>query len=139
MSLGEGIVTFLSEAGLVVGDRIFPMTLPQGVDMPALTYRLVAMDPTLTHSSQQDHPTYTGRQKRKDRIQFDAYADTFDEAEALAAALASTITGFQGTWGEVEIQSVVPALELDDFEPEINKWRRISDFYVAWVAPVQGS
>lgn len=139
MSLGAGIFEFLSEAGLVVDDRIYPLTLPQGVSLPAITHQLVSDTPLPTHSWAQDHPSYDGRKYKEARVQFNAYGTTFDEAEAVANELEAAITGYRGLWGDVQIESVLPALSLDDYDVDTKSWRRISDYFIAWLGGPDGS
>jgi hypothetical protein len=138
MSLGAGIYDFLS-GELSVGDNVFPLTLPQSVTLPAMTYQLVSETPTVTHDWQQDHPLYDGRRYEEARVQFNAYGRTFDEAEALSDELKAAITGYRGPWGDVQIESVLPALSLDDFEPETRNWRRITDYFIQWIGGGNGS
>lgn len=138
MSLAAGIFDFLSNA-LSVGERVYPMTLPQGVAVPAVTYQRVSDDMLVTHDIAQDHPLYDGRHHKETRVQFNAYGDTYDDAEALSNELQAVITGYRGLWGDVPIESVRLALGLDDYEPEIGKYRFISDFYIEWIGSPNGS
>jgi hypothetical protein len=129
MSLGAGIFDFMS-AGLSVGERVFPLTLPQGVQLPALTYQVVSDVPTLSHSTAQDHPTYTGLERTVSRIQLNCYGSTYDEAEALCDELRVLTVGYRGYWGDVEIDSVIPDIRLDDFDEAPGIWRVIQDLMV---------
>lgn len=118
---------------LSIGERVYPLTLPQGVTLPALTYRLVSDVTAPEHQLAQGHPLYDGHRYQESRIQFDAYGDTFDDAEALSNELMTAITGYRGPWGNVQVESVLPDLSLDDYEPETNRWRRISDYFISWI------
>lgn len=131
MSLAAGIYDFLSDT-LTVAERVYPLTLPQSVTLPAMTYQLVSETPFTTHDWQQDHALYTGVHSQESRVQFNAYGDTYDAAEELARELEAAITGYRGPWGDVQIESVIPALALDDYDPDIQKWRRITDYFVVW-------
>lgn len=136
--LSPGIYDFLSGV-LSVGQRVYPLTLPQGAVLPALTYQLVAETGLATHDWAQDHPLYDGLRDEEARVQFNAYGDTFDEAEALSNELKAAITGYRGLWGQVQIESVLPVLSLDDYEPATQSWRRVTDYQISWVAGASGS
>jgi hypothetical protein len=129
MSLGAGIFEFMSD-GLSVGDRIYPLTLPQGVTLPAVVYRVVSDVPTVTHSTMQEHPTFTGIRHSFTRVQFDAYAETYDAAEALRDELVALAVGYRGTWGDEEVDSVRPDIRLDDFDEAPALYRVIQDLIV---------
>ena len=129
MSLAAGIFDYLS-AGLSVGERVYPLTLPQGVTLPAVSYRVVSDVPTISHSTMQDHPTYTGHEHGFTRVQFDCYGRDYDEAEALCDELRSLAVGFRGYWGEVEIDSVLPDVRLDDWDETPGVWRVIQDLII---------
>jgi hypothetical protein len=87
----------------------------------------------LVHDLAQDHPLYTGERNDESRIQFNAYGATFEDAEALGNELKALITGYRGLWGDVQVESVLPALSLDDYEPDTGKWRRITDYYITFI------
>jgi len=129
MSLAAGIYDFLS-AGLSVGERVYPLALPQGVTLPAVTYQVVSDVVTISHSTSQDHPTYTGTQRSDTRVQFDCYGRDYDEAEALCDELRSLAVGYRGFWGDVEIDSVIPDVRLDDWDETPGVWRVIQDLII---------
>jgi hypothetical protein len=130
MSLGAGIFDFMS-AGLSVGDRVYPLALPQDVTLPALIYRVVSDTPTMSHSTVQDSPTWTGAIRSDTRVQFEAYALTYDEAEALADELEAYAVGYRGLWGDVEVDQVYHAgVRLDDREEDPGLWRVLIDLIV---------
>lgn len=132
MSFAAGIFDFMS-AGLSVGDRVFPLALPQDATLPALTYRIVSDVPTISHSTVQDHPTYTGSLRSDTRVQFDCYGSTYDEAEALCDELRALAVGYHGPWGDIEVDSVIPDIRLDDWDEAPAIYRVIQDFIVGHV------
>jgi hypothetical protein len=137
MSLGAGIFDFFDQ---LVGDRIYPLALPQEVELPAITYQIISDLPTISHSTMQDHPTHTGNRHAFTRVQFGCYDSTYDGAEALCDALNDLAVGFRGTWGTVEIDSVRPDIRLDDWDEEPNSglYRAIQDLIIGHLA-VPGS
>ena len=130
MSFGAGIHDFLS-GGLSVGDRVYPLTLPQGVTLPAVTYQVISDVPAVSHSTMQDHPTYTGVRYSDTRVQFGCYGEDYDAAEALCDELDELVIGFRGTWGDIEVDAVRPDLRLDDWDEQPGLYRVIRDHIVS--------
>lgn len=129
MSLGAGIYEFLSD-NLSIGERVYPLTLPQDVTLPAMTYQVISDVPTISHSTAQDHPTYTGTQRSDTRVQFDCYGSDYDEAEALCDELRQLTVGYRGSWGTEEVDSVLPDVRLDDWDEAPGVWRVIQDLII---------
>jgi hypothetical protein len=125
MTFGEGIYSFMS-ATLSTGNRIYPLTLPQGVTLPAVTYQVVSETPLNTHSTAQDSPTHVV-EIQTTRVQFSFYGRRYSETEALANEFKASVLGYRGAWGNVDVQAAVLELALDDYEPETKLWRRIVD------------
>jgi hypothetical protein len=128
MSLAAGIFDFMS--GLSVGERVYPMALPQDVTLPALVYRVVSDVPELSHSTAQDHPTHTGVRYSTTRVQFDCYGSTYDEAEALCDELLDLAVGYRGLWGDVEVDRVTHDVRIDDWDEGPGIYRVIQDLHV---------
>jgi hypothetical protein len=134
MTLGAGIYGFLS-AGLSVGERVYPLTLPQDATLPAVVYQVVSDVPTISHSTAQDHPTWTGTSRSDTRVQFGCYAADYDAAEALCDELRSLAVGYRGLWGDVEVDSVLPDIRLDDWDEAPAVWRVIQDLIIGHRTP----
>jgi hypothetical protein len=128
VSLGAGIFQFLTaELG---HDRVYPLTLPQGVTLPAITYQVISEIPLRSHSTAQDHPAPDLVPLGETRVQFSVYGQDYDEAEEVMAVLKTAISGFRGLWGDVDVQSALPDIGLDDYEPDTRLWRRLVDVMV---------
>lgn len=97
----------------LVGERVYPIRLPQKATLPAIAYSRVSSPPTRTHSGRGtlEHPRY----------QLDCWAATYLEAEALAAAVIQALDGQR--WGNVSLAEN----EIDDADPETGLFRRIVD------------
>lgn len=128
MSLGAGISDFFSD--LSVGARVYPLTLPQDVVLPAVTYQVISDIHTIAHNSVQDDPAYTGITHRFTRVQFSCYASSYDAAEALCDELDALAIGYRGMWGDVEVDSVRPELRLDDWDEAPAIYRVLQDLVV---------
>lgn len=129
MSLGAGIFDFLS-SGLSVGERVYPLTLPQRVQLPAITYQVISDLTTVSHATMQDNPAWTGALHTFTRVQFGCYGRDYDEAEALCDELRAYAVGYRGTWGDIEVDSVRPDLRLDDWDEEPGLYRVIQDMVI---------
>jgi hypothetical protein len=129
MSLGAGIYAFLSDE-LSVGERVFPVMLPQGTTLPAITYQTISVQTLNTHETAQDHPAHMGTSYRSTRVQFNCYGSTYDEAEALKDELLALTVGYRGMWGDVPIEAVLPDIALDDYEPGPDHWRWLQDLVI---------
>ena len=129
MSFGAGLFEFLS-TGLSVGDRVYPLALPQDAELEALVWRVVSDVPAVTHSTAQDHPAHSVAVHRYTRVQFDCYGATYDAAEALCDELTAFLVGYKGSWDDREVDSVVADVRLDDWDEGPGIWRVIQDMII---------
>lgn len=108
--------------GSLVGTRVYPLTLPQGVVLPAITYQQISgpREQAYDGPSALAHP----------RFQLDCWAETYGEAVGLARAVRQALDGYQGLMGGVAVRDVVIDNELDGYEPETALWRRTIDVIV---------
>jgi hypothetical protein len=139
MTLGDGVFAYLSSV-LSVGERVYPLTLPQGAVLPAVTYQLVGGEgPLHSHEDAQGgeapfRPTF-----QRSRVQLGCWADSARAAEVLAGELEGVVDGFRGSWGDVPIASALIDVSLDDWRPDVGKYRRIVDVLVQWTGGSRGS
>ena len=132
MTLGDGLFAYLS-ATLSVGDRVYPLTLPQGAVLPAVVYQLVGGEgPLHSHTDAQDGDGPATRRTSASRVQLGCWADSARAAEVLAAEVERAVDGFTGTWGAVPIASALVDVSLDDYRPDVGRYRRIVDVLVHW-------
>lgn len=127
--LGPAVHDFLAD-GLSVGERVYPLALPEDPGLPAIVYRVVSDEPTVTHSDAQDSPTWTGIRTSVSRVQFDCLADTYDDAEALRDELVQLAVGYRGMWGDLYVDSVIPDLRVDDWDEDPVVYRVIQDLMI---------
>jgi hypothetical protein len=80
------------------------------------------------------HPRY-----ERSRVQLGCWADSARAAEILAAEVEAMVDGFTGTWGAVRIASALVDTSLDDYRPDIGRYRRIIDVLVQWTGGAHGS
>jgi len=98
-----------SNIAALVGERIYPVVLPQSAAFPALTYSRTSggHDYTLKGSSGMAMPTF----------ELDCWGETYDAADELAEAIRLKLNGFNGTMGDTEVKVCVLDDEVDAFEP----------------------
>ena len=88
-----------------VDDRIWPGGLPQDPDYPAITYAV---------SASNESRKWSGKVGvRETRVQLSAWSRYQSEAEALANAIREAFTDFNGQVGDVIIEDVEIANEID--------------------------
>jgi hypothetical protein len=132
MTLGDGLFAYLSTT-LSVGDRVYPLTLPQGAVLPAVVVQLVGGEgPLHSHSDAHDGHAPAGSSYQRSRVQLGCWADSARAAEVLATEVEAALDGFTGSWGGVPIASALVGLSLDDFRPDVGRYRRIVDVLVQW-------
>jgi hypothetical protein len=139
MTLGDGLFAYLSST-LSVNDRVYPLTLPQGAVLPAVVYKLVGGEgPLHSHSDAQNGDSTHLSTYQRSRVQLGCWTASAREAELLAAEVEQAVDGFTGTWGAVPIASALVDLSLDDYRPDVGRYRRIVDVLVQWSGGGDGS
>jgi hypothetical protein len=116
-----GVLKALPAVTTLVGERIYPVTLPQGVRLPAIRYMLIDDPPELSHSGSSD--------LSRPRMQLTAVASTYATAEAIAEALRAALHGSQ-RWGAGRVSWI--AGDVDGFEPETGLYMRHVDVQMWW-------
>jgi hypothetical protein len=110
----------------VAGQRVRPMLLPEGSDMPAIVYLVVATSPLTSMDG------VNALQMK--RFQIDCYGKNAPQAKALAKAVHRLLDGFKGTLSEgSEIQSCLPNQDIDEFEYDPQLYRVACDFNVRFI------
>lgn len=119
----EGLFSFLSNGGTTAGERVYPLTLPQGVTLPAIAYFLVSNPFEHSHDgpSKLQHPRY----------QMDCWAGTYLEARILASELLGRIDGYKGMMGVSTVHAAFAEDERDNWDPDTGRhW--VSVDVVVW-------
>jgi len=111
----------------IIGDRIYPLTMPQGETLPVITYSVAAI-----HEDNQEGDAAT---LARARLQLDCWATTHKQANDLAQAVRlalPTTTGAIGSGANrVEEVSIIPIETGRQFyEPDTRYYRVMLEFYV---------
>jgi len=96
----------------IVGNKIFPLTLPQFSDLPAINFiRIATTGREITHSgtSRTASPIF----------QINCFATTSLAAKQLVVAVVSKLSGYSGTVGGVKIFFAKVVNEADIFDTEL--------------------
>jgi hypothetical protein len=109
----EGLVTFLSNSGTAAADRVFPMKVPQGEELPCITYKLIS-DP--------GEPTHSGPSSlRHPRFQLDCWGNNYLEAATLADEVISRMDGYKGLMGGTLVHASFLEDARDNHDPETGR------------------
>ncbi len=94
MTVEEDLVRVLQvNAGVsaLVSERIYALSLPQRVTLPAIRYQVISTSPEVAHNGP------SGLQRN--RIQLTVHAATYASAQAVAGALRRALDGRKGLFG----------------------------------------
>ena len=106
----------------IVGNRIYPLKIPQNPIYPLITYQRIsgAKMQSLKGSTGKAHPRY----------QIDIWAKKYDDAVSIAHAATVALDGYKGTVLGVEIKAINFITDRDFYEEAIDIHRRSVDFYI---------
>ncbi len=130
--LEYGIGSYLSTfAGLVplIGDRVYPLRIPQGATLPCLTYQRISTPRILTHDSSGS----TGDLSNP-RFQFDAWGNTALQVKAITDQVRAALHGKVGSIGTAPnnytIRAALAEDESTEYIPEARLHRSRSDYFI---------
>lgn len=127
MAIEDDLYTFVTadtDVAALVGNRMYPVVLPQSVTLPALRYLLSDDVPGQT----QEGPDGLWRP----RLQFDCYATRRSQARDLARAVLARLNGYQGAMGGSTIGALQAQNQLEMFEETVEAFRVMVDFRVLY-------
>ncbi len=96
MVIEEALVAhLLANAGVIayVGNRIYPLVIPEGVELPAIAYQRISTPRESTHSGPSGLAS--------PRFQFSCVSGKYSEANGLVNAVRRALDGYKGTMGGV--------------------------------------
>jgi hypothetical protein len=114
--LEEGLYAHLtsdSDVTDLVSLRIYPLQVPQDVDLPAMAYQRI--------SGPRDQSQAGPSGLVWARIQLTFLGSTYLEAKTVAGAVRGSIDGFKGTMGDVVVNACHLENEIDDWSPSFEK------------------
>lgn len=119
MPFEEGLFEYLDNyAGLSmeIDDRLYPLLLPQKVELPAVTYQRIST-PRLREFEQSfmPHP----------RFQFNCWAESFPRAKDVAAQVLAALDVYIGSMGDETVRASIIDGERDMYDPATGIWNSI--------------
>jgi hypothetical protein len=126
VSIESNLYSFLSGKAAVtalVSTRIYPLKLPQGYSLPAISYQRVSSPRLYALSGT------TGRLRA--RIQLDCWADTYSAVKGLADAVRGELNGHTGTFGSSTVDSLTLDAERDGFEEDTEVFRVLQEYIIS--------
>ena len=112
-------------AGLsaLVGIRVYPSLLPQKVTYPAVRYSRVSGERLRSHSGASG--------LAMPRFQIDAWAETYDEAKAVAKQIRLALDNFSGTVATVKIHAAFLDSDRDLYDDKAEVFAVSADYTIA--------
>lgn len=123
--LEQALVHALGDHGgltALVGTGIYPLMVPQGAALPAVTYRRV--------SGERVHAMVDDPGLAYPRIQVDAWGATYASAKAVADQVIDCLQRWSGTVETVIVQDTYFSGDMDIYDPETERWQVSMDFIV---------
>jgi len=112
-----------TDVSTLVGDRVYPMKLPQGWTLPAITYQRI--------SGERAHCLNGPSGRARPRFQIDCWAEDYDGAKDLSDKVRLCLDGFKG---DINTESDVGGITLegdrDIWEEDIKIYRITMDFII---------
>ena len=105
-----------------VDDDVYPAPLPQGKELPVVTYTDISDIPSYTNANDSCY--------RQMRFQLDSWADTRREAVRVDQAVRDVMSGYTGVWGARDIGMVRRVDSSSHYEPDTKLWRVRSDYMI---------
>jgi len=103
-----------SPVGDEVGERVYPVRLPQGATIPAVVYQRISTDPVRSHSGNSGLATV--------RFQLSCWAETYDEASTIAEKIRTALHGKRDLGPASAVVN-----DLEGFEEDLGLWYRYVD------------
>lgn len=118
-----------TEIQAVLGNRIYPMVLPQTVTLPAAVFQPIGGSPIRVHREKTLLPTVI--------MQVTVWGPDLDDNRAAEKVITTALDGFRGTWGTggtaTEIQECVASkVPIYNRDPETLLFSVIREFTIQW-------
>lgn len=130
MNLESALFDYLtSDPGVesLVDDRVYPMRVPEGAILPAISYGRTSATRTYTYDSFEDTNAFV-----RVRMQFNCWSSKAEEAMQVGEAVLLALSGYDGELSGQLVASAFNVLEQDMYEGETKMYRRMLDFMILY-------
>jgi hypothetical protein len=111
----------------IVGTRLYPSELPEGITLPAAVIRLVSNVRAGAIDAAASQHLYRAR------LQVNALSAEFVQAQALRIAVKTAMRFQRGAIGGVTVASIVDEVDLpDDYDQDLHAFVAPADFIIVW-------
>lgn len=128
MAIESDLYTHLiNDSGVsgIVGDRVYPLRLPQGFTLPAISYQRISGDRAKDLQGSTGHTS--------PRIQIDCWTKKYSDLKNLAEKVRLSLDRFTGNLGGGQyVQHVSLEGETENFEDDTEIQRISLDFYISF-------
>lgn len=111
----------------LVGDRLFPIRIPEGAGLPAVTYARVSAQRTPDYD-----PFDVTHAFVRARMQFNCWSRLAEEAMEIGEAVLLALSGYGGDMGGQLVGATFAVLEQDTYEGISKLYRRSLDFIILY-------
>lgn len=118
----------------LVESRVYPVKLPEGSNIPAISWRKVDAGRIYTYDRFEDTDAWVTA-----RVQMDCWGYTADEATNVGEAVLMALSGYEGDMAGQLIGSSFAVNELDIYEVPTKLHRRILDFQISYEDDLAGA
>ncbi len=118
----DGIADYMeNHAGIsaLVGNRIYPMVLPDEATYPAIVYQKISGLMVASHSGNSG--------LGNPRFQISCWGETYPVAKALSRQVKLAFHGYKGAMGDITCQAAFVDAELDDMDQQTKLFRVMID------------
>jgi hypothetical protein len=133
MAVEEALYTLLTgNAGVsaLVSTRIYPLTIPQNVHLPAIACQVITTEREYSHDGQS--PTAGPYIQLTIQAKGTGTTSAYDQAKAIAAAVRAALSGFRGTVGSDEIGGIFLENEYDGYNLDSDSAVVRQDYRIKW-------
>jgi len=127
VNYGKGIHTILSTDPTLltlvdgnVNNKIFPVTIPQAAEFPAVVYTTISNNPSETKSSTSTLDVL--------RIQIDTYANRYTDLVDIESRVRVLLDGFRGTADNINIDGIKYLTSQELYNEELELHHRATDY-----------
>ena len=126
-SVGKAVFSILTNnAGVsaIVSTKVYPVTAPQLIKTPFITYSIISVTPTNT----KDRPSPVDEV----RVQVDCYETTYAKAETLAGAVRTALDAYAigSEVSGVKLDGIAYETENDAINEEVDIFRKSADYII---------